>query len=105
MSSPVHAHPINDRRIPFYADYVLLTYGTGAIMAVPAHDTRDFDFARSYGLPVKVVIAPPDWNVKFGKASQKRAGQLRPVDGLPSQGAKDRRIYGRQRHRPDQGEL
>jgi leucyl-tRNA synthetase len=41
------------------ADYVLITYGTGAIMAVPGHDQRDFDFARQFGLPVREVIAPP----------------------------------------------
>ncbi len=44
------------------ADYVLLTYGTGIVMGVPAHDQRDFDFARKYGIPVRVVIAPPDWD-------------------------------------------
>ncbi len=53
-------NPMNGDKVPiFIADYVLLTYGTGAIMAVPAHDTRDFDFAKRYGLPIKVVIAPP----------------------------------------------
>ncbi|HEU4760457.1 MAG TPA: leucine--tRNA ligase, partial [Dehalococcoidia bacterium] len=44
------------------ADYALLWYGTGAVMGVPAHDQRDFDFARRYGLPCPVVIAPPDWD-------------------------------------------
>jgi leucyl-tRNA synthetase len=44
------------------ADYVLPTYGTGVVMGVPAHDTRDFAFARKYGLPIKVVIAPPGWD-------------------------------------------
>jgi len=43
------------------ADYVLPTYGTGAVMGVPAHDQRDFEFARNYGLPIKVVIAPEGW--------------------------------------------
>ncbi|HUU53555.1 MAG TPA: leucine--tRNA ligase [Armatimonadota bacterium] len=53
-------NPMGGEKVPiFVADYVLLTYGTGAIMAVPAHDARDFDFAKRYGLPVKVVIAPP----------------------------------------------
>ncbi len=41
------------------ADYVLLSYGTGAVMAVPAHDERDFAFAKKYGLPIRTVIAPP----------------------------------------------
>jgi len=54
-------NPVNDEPVPiFIADYVLMTYGTGAIMAVPAHDERDYDFARKYGLPIKVVIVPPD---------------------------------------------
>ena len=56
-------NPMNDAPIPIYiADYVLTTYGTGAIMAVPAHDERDFDFANRYGLEIPVVISPPDWD-------------------------------------------
>ncbi len=56
-------NPLNAERIPIWiGDYVLSTVGTGAIMAVPAHDTRDFDFARKFGLPIKVVVAPPDWS-------------------------------------------
>jgi leucyl-tRNA synthetase len=55
-------NPLNGERVPIWvADYVLPTYGTGVVMGVPAHDTRDFAFARRYGLPVKVVIAPPGW--------------------------------------------
>jgi leucyl-tRNA synthetase len=55
----VHAvNPVNGERIPMWAaDYVLPDYGTGAIMAVPAHDQRDLDFARKFGLPVRVVVA------------------------------------------------
>ena len=49
-------------KVPIWiADYVLTSYGTGAVMAVPAHDTRDFAFAKKYDLPIKVVISPPDW--------------------------------------------
>jgi leucyl-tRNA synthetase len=56
-------NPVNQARIPIWiADYVLMTYGTGAIMAVPAHDERDFAFAHKYDLPIPVVIAPPDWD-------------------------------------------
>jgi leucyl-tRNA synthetase len=52
-------NPVNGERIPIWiADYVLMTYGTGAIMAVPAHDQRDFEFARKYSLKVRVVIQP-----------------------------------------------
>jgi leucyl-tRNA synthetase len=52
-------NPVNDERIPVWiADYVLVSYGTGAIMAVPAHDQRDFEFARKYGLEVRPVIQP-----------------------------------------------
>ncbi len=54
-------NPVNGEKIPIWiADYVLMTYGTGAIMAVPAHDQRDFEFARKYGLEVRVVIQPAD---------------------------------------------
>jgi leucyl-tRNA synthetase len=51
-------NPVNGEKIPIWvADYVLMTYGTGAIMAVPAHDERDFEFARRYDLPIREVIA------------------------------------------------
>jgi leucyl-tRNA synthetase len=54
-------NPVNGARIPIWiADYVLMTYGTGAIMAVPAHDERDFAFALKFGLPIIPVIARPD---------------------------------------------
>src|SRR5574344_1113885 len=54
-------NPVNGAEIPiFISDYVLATYGTGAIMAVPAHDERDFDFAKVFGLPIVQVVAPAD---------------------------------------------
>jgi leucyl-tRNA synthetase len=54
-------NPVNEEKIPIWiADYVLMTYGTGAIMAVPAHDQRDFEFARKYNLPIRVVIQPAE---------------------------------------------
>ena len=54
-------NPINGEKIPIWiADYVLSTYGTGAVMAVPAHDERDFEFAMKYKLPTRVVVQPKD---------------------------------------------
>ena len=54
-------NPVNGSELPiFISDYVLATYGTGAIMAVPAHDERDFDFAKVFGLPIYQVVAPAD---------------------------------------------
>jgi leucyl-tRNA synthetase len=54
-------NPVTGEQIPMYvADYVLMEYGTGAVMAVPAHDQRDFDFARAYGLAIRQVVAPAD---------------------------------------------
>ncbi|MBE6359800.1 MAG: leucine--tRNA ligase [Lentisphaerae bacterium] len=52
-------NPVNGVQIPIWiSDYVLISYGTGAIMAVPAHDTRDFEFAQVFGLPIKCIISP-----------------------------------------------
>jgi leucyl-tRNA synthetase len=81
-------NPMNDERMPIYiADYVLMTYGTGAIMGVPAHDTRDFAFAKRQGLPIPVVIAPPDWDGKELEEAHVEEGTMvnsGPFDGLPS---------------------
>ncbi|MCL6551868.1 MAG: leucine--tRNA ligase [Firmicutes bacterium] len=81
-------NPMNGAAVPIYiADYVLLTYGTGAIMGVPAHDDRDFDFARKYGLPIPVVVAPPGWDGRpltaayLGEGTMVNSGEF---DGLPS---------------------
>jgi leucyl-tRNA synthetase len=73
----VHAvNPVNGERIPMWAaDYVLPDYGTGAIMAVPAHDQRDLDFARKFGLPVRVVVATD-------KPDPLETGVATPGDGL-----------------------
>ncbi len=56
-------NPLTGEEIPIWiTNYVLYEYGTGAVMGVPGHDQRDFDFARKYGLPIKRVVAPPDWD-------------------------------------------
>jgi len=65
-------NPLNGERVPiFVANFVLMEYGTGAIMAVPGHDQRDFEFARKYGLPVRAVIQPP--GEKLDGATMERA--------------------------------
>ena len=54
---------LNGEKVPvFIGDYVLMTYGTGAVMGVPAHDSRDFVFAQKYRLPVRIVVAPISWD-------------------------------------------
>jgi leucyl-tRNA synthetase len=59
-------NPINNEKIPiFVADYVLPEYGSGVVMGVPAHDERDFQFAKKYNLPIRVVINPPDQNLNL----------------------------------------
>jgi leucyl-tRNA synthetase len=58
-------NPVTGRHMPIYvANFVLMEYGTGAVMAVPAHDQRDFEFAKKYDLPIKVVIQPPGEELK-----------------------------------------
>jgi leucyl-tRNA synthetase len=58
-------HPLTGEAVPVWVgNYVLMSYGEGAVMAVPAHDERDFHFARKYGLPIKAVIAPISWKGK-----------------------------------------
>jgi leucyl-tRNA synthetase len=62
-------NPVNDHRLPLWvSDYVLMEYGTGAIMAVPAHDERDFAFAQRYELPVQVVVVPAEGDAREGAA-------------------------------------
>src|SRR5687767_883926 len=87
----LHAiNPVNDERIPIYvAEYVLTDYGTGAIMAVPAHDRRDFDFARAFDLPIRHVVRPPDGEVDESEPYvEHTAGEVLvnsgDVDGLPA---------------------
>jgi leucyl-tRNA synthetase len=66
-------NPVNNEKIPIWtSDYVLISYGTGAIMAVPAHDDRDFEFATKFNLPIVPVVDPPD----AGQADLVRQGKL-----------------------------
>jgi leucyl-tRNA synthetase len=63
-------NPVTGKEIPiFISDYVLASYGTGAIMAVPAHDTRDWDFAKAFDLPLVQVVAGPEGEVDINKAA------------------------------------
>ncbi|HEY6725528.1 MAG TPA: leucine--tRNA ligase [Polyangiaceae bacterium] len=85
-------NPLNGQQIPIYtADYVLGAYGTGAIMAVPAHDTRDFEFAQKFGLPVVEVISPD--GKQRAELSEAYVGEGKlvhsgPFTGLPALEAK-----------------
>ncbi|HPM43486.1 MAG TPA: class I tRNA ligase family protein, partial [Candidatus Omnitrophota bacterium] len=83
-------NPVNGDKVPLWvANYILMEYGTGAIMAVPAHDQRDFEFAKKYKLPIRVVIDDPSHpldpsNMKeahIGEGSMVNSGQF---NGLPS---------------------
>jgi len=87
----LHAtNPVNGERLPVYvADYVLTDYGTGAIMAVPAHDQRDFDFATTFDLPIRQVVRPPDADVDESVAYVEHAeGEVlvnsEEFEGLPA---------------------
>ena len=93
-------NPVNSERIPIWiADYVLLGYGTGAIMAVPAHDERDWEFARKFALPIREVVSPEP-RLGLGGESPCSAEPLEcfvgegfaihsgPLDGLPTAEAK-----------------
>jgi leucyl-tRNA synthetase len=90
-------NPVTGKPIPIWiADYVLIGYGTGAIMAVPAHDDRDFEFAQAYQLPVVCVVTPPEQSPKraaFLNGQQCYTGPGKamnsgPLDGMETQQAK-----------------
>ena len=94
-------NPVNGQPIPIWiADYVLASYGTGAIMAVPAHDERDFAFAKKFGLPIVEVVRPVDKTGGPGVAAERAddeafvgdgvAVNSGPLDGLPTPEAKKR---------------
>ena len=85
-------NPVNGEQIPIWiADYVLASYGTGAIMAVPAHDTRDFEFAQKFNLPVVQVVQPPDAKTAWqGFTDEGVAINSGFLNGLPTPEAKKR---------------
>jgi leucyl-tRNA synthetase len=86
-------NPVNEEKIPVWiADYVLMGYGTGAIMAVPAHDERDFEFAKKFGLPIRRVVAPAGAPVESrGKTLTLPASGQSPIPlaspGVPGEGS------------------
>jgi leucyl-tRNA synthetase len=86
-------NPVNDERIPIWiADYVLMGYGTGAIMAVPAHDQRDFEFAKKFNLPIRTVVRPADGSQPPADRAFEGSGiavNSLTIDGMPTDEAKE----------------
>ena len=81
-------NPVNNERIPIWvADYVLLGYGTGAIMGVPAHDERDLEFARKFDLQIREVVRPLGGEDSIGFVGEGIAINSPAIDGLPSRQA------------------
>ena len=84
-------NPASEERIPIWiADYVLMGYGTGAIMGVPAHDERDLEFARKFGLPIFDVVMPPSGETPTGYTGDGVAINSPLIDGLATSEAKRR---------------
>jgi len=82
-------NPVNDEKIPIWiADYVMMGYGTGAIMAVPAHDTRDFEFAKKFGLEIRTVVQPPAGIEPHGFTGDGTSVNSGIITGLPTPEAK-----------------
>ena len=82
-------NPVNGEEIPVWiADYVMMSYGTGAIMAVPAHDERDFEFAKQYGIPVIEVVKAPEGNTETCFTGNGTAVNSGFLDGLSTPEAK-----------------
>jgi leucyl-tRNA synthetase len=86
-------NPVSNEKIPIWiADYVLIGYGTGAIMGVPAHDERDLEFARKFNLPIRAVVQPPGNEDSIGFVGDGRAINSPIIDGLPSAEARAKMI-------------
>jgi leucyl-tRNA synthetase len=80
-------NPVNDNRLPVWvSDYVLMEYGTGAIMAVPAHDERDYAFAKRYELPIKTVVVPAEGEMEEGTAFVPHSDNEKLVDSAQFSG-------------------
>src|SRR4029079_19029162 len=82
-------NPFTGQPVPIWvANFVLIDYGTGAVMGVPGHDQRDFEFARKYSLPITIVVQKPDRPLDAGTMTEAHAGEgtlinSGPYDGLP----------------------
>jgi len=86
-------NPVNGAHIPVWiADYVLYTYGTGAIMAVPGHDERDNEFAKTFNLPIVQVVQPPEGNQDECFTGEGTAINSAWIEGLPSKQAQEKMI-------------
>ncbi|MEA2103380.1 MAG: leucine--tRNA ligase [Candidatus Cloacimonadota bacterium] len=84
-------NPVNDQKIPIWiANYVVMDYGTGAVMCVPAHDQRDFEFAQKYDLPIKIVIQNPDKNLVLSEMEKAYLDDGILVDSKQFTGMKNR---------------
>jgi leucyl-tRNA synthetase len=84
-------NPVNREKIPIWiADYVLATYGTGAIMAVPGHDERDLEFARKFKLPIRVVVQAPEGRDSIGFTGDGTSVNSDFITGLPTPGAREK---------------
>ncbi len=93
FSGSFAVHPLSGKKIPIWiGDYVLMEYGTGAVMGVPAHDQRDFLFAKKYGLDITVVVAPPNWDGNELTEAHVDAGEMVNSDrfnGISNEDAKN----------------
>ena len=89
-------NPINNEEVPLWiADYVLINYGTGAIMAVPAHDQRDYDFAKKYNLEIRQVIQNPETMIGVDKEAYTEEGELinsKEFDGIKSHSEGNKKV-------------